>query len=77
MKRITIHVKNDRDAELLKSVIEKTDFEDTVEAFEEDDEITEEELRILEERWEHYKKNPSSGTSLQDFKKEMKKKYGV
>jgi hypothetical protein len=77
MKRITVRVENEHDEELLKKFLESTDFKDKVETFEEEEELSEEEFKILEERWMKYEKNPSSGISLADFKKNLKDKYGL
>jgi hypothetical protein len=77
MKRITVRVENEHDEELLKKFLESTDFKDKVETFEEEDELSDEEFRMLEERWERYEKNPSSALSLDDFKKKLKDKYGL
>jgi hypothetical protein len=68
MKTLTITIESDKDAELLKKLLATTKFENKVEAFEEDDELDKSEIQILEERWENYIRNPSSGTSLDDFK---------
>ncbi len=76
MKTFTIRVENDRDAELLKKLLESTHFEDRIETTEEE-ELDTEEIQMLEERWESYIRNPSSAISLDDFKKELKDKYGL
>lgn len=75
MKIITVKLESDKDAETLRKVLSETEFKDKIETFEED-EITDGEFRMLEERWEEYLKNPSSVISLDDFKKEIKAKYG-
>jgi len=78
MKTITIRLEYDADYELLKKIPAETKFKAGFETFEDEDEdLTDKEFQMLEERWERYKKNPSSGTQLSAFKKEMKKKYGV
>lgn len=77
MKTITIRVENDRDAELLKKVLQATQFENKIETFEEDEALNDDEIQMLEERWENYIANPSSAISLEDFKKELKGKYGI
>ena len=77
MKTITVRLENDRDAELLKNILRTTKFEDAIETSEEEDNITDEEVKMFNERVEEYRRNPSSATSLEDFKKEMKEKYGV
>ena len=68
----------DKDFELLKKILAETKFKAGFEVFEEEDEdLTDKEFQILEERWERYKKHPATGTAFSDFKKEMKKKYGI
>jgi len=78
MKTITIRLEYDSDYELLKKILSETRFKAGIETYEDkDDDLTDKEFQVLEERWERYKKNPASGTELSAFKKEMKKKYGV
>jgi hypothetical protein len=77
MKTITVRVQNDKDAELLKNILSTTKFEDKVEAIEDDDNFTDEEFQIYEERIEEYLRNPSSATSLEELKKELKEKYDL
>lgn len=77
MKTITIRLEHDSDYALLKKLLAEARFKSTPETFEEEDTLSEQEFQMLEERWEKYKKNPASGTELEAFKKEMKKKYGV
>ena len=78
MKTITIRMEYDEDYRLLKKILAETRFKATVETQEDEgDELTDKEFQMLEERWEHYKTNPTSGKELNAFKKEMKKKYGV
>jgi hypothetical protein len=77
MKTITIRVENDRDAELLKKVLQATRFEDKIEAIEEEEESNDVEIKMLEERWESYVRNPSSAITVDDFKKELKDKCGL
>jgi hypothetical protein len=76
MKTFTIRVENDRDAELLKKLLQSAHFEDKIETTEEED-LDTEEIQMLEERWENYVSNPSPAISLDDFKKELKDKYGL
>ena len=77
MKTITIRIESDRDAELLEKFLQSTAFEDKIETTVEDDEFGKEEIQMLEERWENYIRNPSSAISVDDFKKELKDKYGL
>lgn len=80
MKTITIKLASDKDAELLKSLLKSTKFEDDVETIEEKDSenfLTEEELHVVNERMEEYKRNPSSGKSLEETIALLKSKYGI
>jgi hypothetical protein len=36
-----------------------------------------EEIQMLEERWEKYIQDPSSAISLEEFKEQLKAKYGI
>jgi hypothetical protein len=76
MKTITIRMVDDHDARLLKDILSKTKFKNEVQTIEEDDEFSDEEFHLLEERWEKYEKNPSSSVSFEEFNEELKKKYG-
>jgi hypothetical protein len=77
MKTITIHLESDRDAELLKKILETTRFESKVETVEDEDDFTEEEVSIFNERVEEYKKNPSVGKSAEEVNQLLKRKYGL
>ncbi len=76
MKTITVRVENDQDAELLKNILSTTKFKSEVQTFEEEDDITDEEFQMLEERWVEYEKNPSTAISLEEFNNQLKEKYG-
>lgn len=69
-------MENEHGEELLKKVIKDAPFENKIETFEEE-EISDDEFVMLEERWEKYRKNPSSGISLEEFKKEMKENHDL
>lgn len=77
MKTITIKIESDKDAALLKRLLAEAAFEDHVESYEEDDEITDEETEILESRWNKYKANPQSTVLFDELKEKMKMKYGL
>jgi hypothetical protein len=77
MKTITILLESDRDAELLKKILQSTKFENHVETVEEEDELTDEEVSMFNERLEEYKKNPSLGKSGEAVNELLKKKYGL
>ena len=76
MKTITVRMENDSDAELLKNILSNTKFKSEVQTIEEDDDITDEEFKMLEERWEKYERNPSSAISFEAFNEQLKAKYG-
>jgi hypothetical protein len=76
MRTITIKIESDKDAVLVKRLLAETKFEATVETFEDDDDISDEELQLLEDRLEKYRVNPKSAISLNELKEKMKKKYG-
>lgn len=40
-------------------------------------ELSNEEIIMLEERWEEYKKNPDSTSSWEEVKRSIAKKYGI
>jgi hypothetical protein len=73
MKTITVQLKSDKDAQLLMDILRTAKFQSEVETFQEDETISDEELQMLNERVEQYKKDPSKGKDLQ----EIKKKYGI
>ncbi len=76
MKTFTVRIENDKDAELLKSILSTTKFQSEVQTVEEDDDFTEEEFQMLEERWENYERNPTTAVSFEEFNKQLKEKYG-
>jgi hypothetical protein len=61
MKTITIRLQNDKDAELLMDIIRTAKFDSEVETFEEGETISDEELSVLNERVEEYRKNAGKG----------------
>jgi uncharacterized protein YydD (DUF2326 family) len=75
MKTITVRVQSDKDAELLMDLLRTAKFQNDIEAFEEEDIISEEELLVLNERVEEYRKDASKGKSLQQVKDLLKSKY--
>ena len=77
MKTITIKIESDKDAALLKRLLEEAEFEAFVESYEEDDDISEEEIQMLESRWKNYQTNPQSAIPYDELKEKIKKKYGL
>jgi putative addiction module component (TIGR02574 family) len=74
---ITINVcfHNDEDAELLINFLKTTRFKDEIEVFE--DEYSAEDIAEWDRRLADHEADPSKAISLEQFKEEMKKKYGV
>ncbi len=78
MKTFTFKLNSDKDAELLKQLLDKANFESKVEGFVETDEddFTEAELGMLREREAEYIKNPSSAVDANKLDEKLKDKYG-
>jgi len=77
MKKITVRVENDHDAELLNKLLRETKFKAKVESYIEDDDLDDEELQLLEERVEEYRKDPAKAKSLDQVKELLRNKYGL
>ena len=77
MKTITVRLQNDKDAELLMDILRTAKFENEIETFEEEETISEEELQMLNERVEEYRRDPSKGKNLEEVKTLLKSKYGI
>ncbi len=77
MRTITVKLNSDNDADLLKAILRETSFEDVVEAIEEEDSLSDDEISVLNERLEEYKRDSSKGMSYEDFDKRLKEKYGI
>jgi putative addiction module component (TIGR02574 family) len=77
MKTITVCVHNDKDAELLKKILQTTKFNEEIETYEEEEEFTGEDIAEFDRRAAEYDKDPSKGRPVDDFLKEMKKKHGI
>jgi len=73
MTTITVNVQNQEDAELLKNFIQKTDFKEEVEMFEEADEYTVEDVAEWNERLEAYEKDPTRGKTIEEARQILKK----
>lgn len=76
MKTFTITVQSEKDAEQLKRLLREANFKAELVAWE-DDEFTSEEITMLEERLEEYRKDPSKGKTLEEVKEFMRTKYGI
>jgi len=77
MKTITVSLQSDKDAELLMGFIKSAKFEEEVEAFEDQDEFTDEDIAEWDRRVAEHEKDPSKSQSYDDFRKAIKAKYGV
>jgi putative addiction module component (TIGR02574 family) len=77
MKSITVNLESDKDAEMLMGLIQSAKFEKAVEAFEEEEEFTEEDIAEFDRRMAEYDKDPSTAIPVDDFMKQMKQKYGI
>ena len=43
----------------------------------ENNQLTNEEIQLIEERWEEYQKNPNTAKSWEEVKTTINKKYGI
>lgn len=78
MKTITFKLKSEKDAELLKKMLEEAHFESEVEGYiESDEDISDEEIAIWQERLNRYKQNPDSALLASDVEAQLKKKHGL
>ena len=77
MRTITIQLHDDKDAQLLMDMLKSVKFEGEIETFEEAEAIPDEELLLLNERVEEYRKDPSKGKDLSEVEKLLKGKYGI
>jgi putative addiction module component (TIGR02574 family) len=77
MKTFTVCVQGDNDTELLKKFLEVTKFNDEIETYEDGDDFSSEDIAELDRRLAEYERDPTKRISSEDFRKEMKQKYGV
>ena len=73
MTTLTVKIANKKQASLLYEMIRSINFVQEVNI---NDDLENDELKILEERWEEYKRNPKSGKPLEMLVKEISKKHG-
>ncbi len=73
MKTFTITVQSEKDADQLKRLLSEANFNAELVAWE-DDEFTSEEITMLEERLEEYRKDPSKGKTLEEVKAYFEKR---
>jgi len=78
MATITVKLSNENDLNLLKKILQNTDFQDEIETFEDDeDSLSDDEILMLNERLEAYKQNPDSGLDFEEVTTLLKSKYGI
>ena len=77
MKTFTVCVHGENDTELLKRLLESAKFSDEIETYEDEDDLSAEDIAELDKRLSEYERDPSKRISSDDFRKEMKQKYGV
>ena len=76
MNTITIKVTDDEYVKPLVEMLNSFAFVEDVNVYEENDEFTAEEMQMVEERLEHYKRNPQSAKSWEQIRANIKEKYG-
>ena len=77
MTTLTVTVDNAVNASFLTKMLKALRFVKKIEQEADDYELSSEQIQLLEERLEEYKKNPKKGKSLEQFCSDMKKKYGA
>ena len=77
MKTITIKLNNDKQTEMLADLLKALNFVESVEVGEEDNELSTDEINMVEERWAEYKKSPKSTVKWSDAKTNIRKKHGI
>lgn len=73
MKTLTVKVDGNKEAKMLLELLRSMNF---VKEAEIEDDISEEEKNIVEERLVEYRKNPRGGKSLDKVAKTLSKKHG-
>lgn len=77
MKTITIRVSDDKQSDALMQMLQSMNFIDSIDMYEDDATLTSEEISMVEERLEHYKKNPESAKDWKEVRQMISKKYGL
>lgn len=77
MTTLTVTIDTDSNASILKKMLRTLKFVKKIESEKDNYEFSAEQIQMLNERMEEYKKNPRNGKSIAKFKAEMKMKYGV
>ncbi|MBK6275310.1 MAG: addiction module protein [Saprospirales bacterium] len=73
MPTLTITIDKEENSVEFKKLLNGLDYVTEVEEYED---VNQEIKDVLEERWKEYKKNPKSVISLEQFKQNMKDKFG-
>lgn len=77
MKTVTIRTNNDESTEQLAALLKSLDFVESVEVHDDSDDLTPEELSMVEERMAEYRKDPSKAKSWEIVKAELESKYSI
>ena len=77
MRTITVCFHNDDDAKKLMDIIESSSFVGSIEGYEMDEEISEEDMDGFEAKLDEYQDGPASEANYIRFKSEVKEKYGI
>jgi hypothetical protein len=77
MKTVTIRTNNDESTEQLTALLRSLDFVESVEVYDDSDDLTPEELSMVQERMEKYRRDPSKVRKWEDVKAELESKYSV
>jgi hypothetical protein len=77
MRTITVRLQNDRDADLLMDLLRTAKFQSGIETFLEEEVIDDDELQLLNERVEEYRKDPSKAKNLNEVRDLLNRKYGI
>ena len=77
MTKLTLTINNGSNAQLLLKMLKSLNFIKKIETEQEyESSLTSDEMKLLEERWDDYKKNPESGIPWKKVKADFDKKYG-
>lgn len=76
MTKVTVTIDTKTNARLFLEMLDALAFVKEVKADDlQDDDLSKEEIRLLEDRWTDYLKNPKAVQTWKDVKAELKKKY--
>lgn len=77
MRTITVYLESDTDSARIMKALNNTEFEDSIEVYEMDVDIPEENLETFEELLDDYHDAPSSEENYIRFKKMVADKFGI